>query len=46
MSYYLKYETADGGAVLVEIEGETEIPQEGVVNTAGPVGDIVKDTVQ
>ena len=45
MSRYLKYQTADGGIVLVEIEGEAEVPQEGIVK-AGRVGDKVQDTVE
>ena len=45
MPRYLKYQTADGSTVLVEVEGESEIIQEGVAK-AGRVGDMVKDTVK
>ena len=47
MSRYIKYQTADGGTVLVEVEGEAEaaIPKGGVVR-AGRVGEAVQDTVE
>ncbi len=47
MSRYIKYQTADGGTVLVEIEGEAEaaIPKGGVVR-AGRVGEAVQDAVE
>ena len=45
MAHYLKYQTADGGIVLVEVESEAEAPQEGVVK-AGRVGEKVQDTVE
>jgi len=44
MARYLKYRTADGGVVLVEVEGEA-LPQEGVVK-ASRVGDKVRDAVE
>jgi hypothetical protein len=28
MSRYLKYQTADGGIVLVEVEGEAAVPKD------------------
>jgi len=43
MAYYLKYQTADGDAVLVEIEGEPETA--GGVVRASRVGDKVKDII-
>jgi len=47
MSRYIKYQTADGGTVLVEVEGEAEaaIPKGGVVR-AGRVGEAVQDAVE
>jgi hypothetical protein len=44
MARYLKYQTADGDVVLVEVESEAQ-PQEGVVR-AGRVGDKVRDAVE
>ena len=44
MSRYIKYQTADGGIVLVEVEGEAEaIHAEAGVVKAGRVGDAVRD---
>jgi len=45
MAHYLKYQTADGDIVLVEVESEAKVPREGVVK-AGRVGDKVQDTVE
>ena len=47
MAHYVKYQTADGGVLLVEVEGEAPAtaPQGGVVK-ASRVGDAVQDTVQ
>jgi hypothetical protein len=47
MSRYIKYQTADGDVVLVEVEGEAEAatPQGGVVK-AGRVGEAVQDAVE
>jgi len=47
MSRYIKYQTADGGTVLVEVEGEAEaaISKGGVVR-AGRVGEAVQDAVE
>jgi len=44
MAHYLKYQTADGGIVLVEVESEAEVSHKGVVK-AGRVGEKVQDTV-
>ncbi len=46
MSRYIKYQTADGGTVLVEVEGEAEaaVPKGGVVR-AGRVGEAVQDAI-
>ena len=45
MSRYLKYQTANGGIVLVETEDESATPQGGVVK-AGALGDKVQDTIK
>jgi len=47
MARYIKYQTADGGTVLVEVEGEAEaaVPKGGVVR-AGRVGEAVQDAVE
>lgn len=45
MAHYLKYQTTDGVVVLVEVESEVEVPQEGVVK-AGRVGEKVRDAVE
>lgn len=44
MSRYVKYQTGDGGIVLVEVEGEQEDVQSGVVK-AGRLGERVQDVV-
>ncbi|MCK4450636.1 MAG: hypothetical protein KAX26_08595 [Anaerolineae bacterium] len=46
MPRYIKYQTADGGTVLVEVEGEAEaaIPKGGVVR-AGRVEEAVQDAI-
>ena len=48
MSRYIKYQTADGGVVLVEVEGEAEtaIPKGGVVRAGRGVGEAVQDAVE
>ena len=43
MSRFIEYQTADGGTLLVEVEGEGE-PKSGVVK-AGRLGDKVQDAV-
>jgi hypothetical protein len=47
MARYIKYQTADGGTVLVEVGGEAEaaVPKGGVVR-AGRVGEAVQDAVE
>jgi hypothetical protein len=45
MARYIQYTTADGGIILVEIEGEAKAPEGGVVK-AGRVGDAVQSTVE
>ncbi len=47
MAHYIKYQTADGGVVLVEVEGEAPaaVPKGGVVK-ASRVGDAIQDIVQ
>ena len=45
MAHYLKYQTADGSVVLVEVESEAVAPQEGVVK-AGRIAEKVQDTVE
>ena len=48
MARYIKYQTADGGTVLVEVEGEakTAVPKGGVVRAGRGVGEAVQDTVE
>ena len=44
MTRYIKYQTAAGGTVLVEVEGEAALPKGGVVK-AGRVGEAVQDAI-
>jgi len=45
MAHYIKYQTDDGGVVLVEVEGVAPVPEAGVVK-AGRIGDKVQDVVE
>jgi hypothetical protein len=45
MSHILKYQTVDGSTVLVEIDGEAQVPQEGIIE-AGRVGEGIKNAVE
>jgi hypothetical protein len=48
MARYIQYQTADGGTVLVEVEGEAgdAVPKEGVVKAGRRVGEAVQDAVE
>jgi hypothetical protein len=46
MAHYIKYQTADGGFVLVEVEGEAPAAAQGGVVKVSRVGDAIQDTVQ
>lgn len=47
MAYYIKYQTADGGVVLVEVEGEApDAAPQGSIMKVSRVGEAVQDAVQ